>query len=179
MLTWAWAFAAIGAIVLGGLWFVNKWEDGVRRRSHNDHGADLQDHGELEEAIAEYRAAIRLVPEFCEAHNNLGSALQARGKLDEAIAEYRAAIRLKPDDARRARPASAPPSRTRASTTRPLTEFNTAIRIKPDHALAHYNLGIALQSPGEAGGGGRRIPRGDPDQARLRRRPQQPGQRPG
>ena len=50
-----------------------------------------------DEAIAEYREAIRLKPDFAEAHNNLGNALQAKGKLDEAIAEYREAIRLKPD----------------------------------------------------------------------------------
>ena len=52
----------------------------------------------LDEAIAEFREAIRLKPDYAEAHNNLGIALKAQGKLDEAIAEYRAAIRLKPDD---------------------------------------------------------------------------------
>ncbi len=56
-----------------------------------------EDQGKLDEAIAEFRAAIRLKPDYAEAHINLGIALQDQGKLEEAIAEYRAAIRLKPD----------------------------------------------------------------------------------
>ena len=43
--------------------------------------------------------------------------------------------------------------------------------------MAHYNLGIALR-PGEARRGHRRIPRGDPAQARRRRGPHQPRHRP-
>ena len=56
--------------------------------------------GKLEEAIAAYREAIRLQPDYADAHTNLGIALHAQGKLEEAIAAYRTAIRLQPDDAR-------------------------------------------------------------------------------
>jgi tetratricopeptide (TPR) repeat protein len=52
---------------------------------------------ELAKAIAEYREAIRLKPDYAEAHNNLGNALAGKGQLDKAIAEFREAIRLKPD----------------------------------------------------------------------------------
>jgi Flp pilus assembly protein TadD len=51
----------------------------------------------LDAAIAEYRQASRLKPEFPEAHYNLGLALRHKGDLDEAIAEYRQALRLKAD----------------------------------------------------------------------------------
>ena len=81
-------------------------------------------------------------PDDAAAHYNLGLALGDQGKLDEAVAEYR-----------------------------------TAIRLKPDVAEAHSNLGNALR-PGEARRGRRRIPRGDPAQARRRRGPQQPRHRP-
>ena len=57
----------------------------------------LRNQGKLDEAIAEYRQAIRLIPDFAEAHNDLGIALKEQGKPDESIAEYRQAIRLKPD----------------------------------------------------------------------------------
>ena len=53
--------------------------------------------GKLEEAIAEYREALRLKPDYPEAHANLGNALKDQGKLDEAITECREALRLKPD----------------------------------------------------------------------------------
>jgi hypothetical protein len=52
--------------------------------------------GKLDEAIAEYREAIRLNPAGIEAHYNLGSTFFALGKPDEAIAELREAIRLAP-----------------------------------------------------------------------------------
>ena len=51
----------------------------------------------MDEAIAEFRAAIRVNPDFAIGHYNLGVALKKQGKLDEAIAEFRAAIRLQPD----------------------------------------------------------------------------------
>ncbi len=106
--------------------------------SHNL-GIALAGQGKVDEAVAAFREAIRLKPDYAEAHNNLGIALAGQGKVDEAVAEHREAIRL-----------------------------------KPDYALAHTNLGIALQA-GEGGRGRRRVPRGHPAQARLRRGPLQPG----
>src|SRR5262249_5949522 len=47
------------------------------------------DQGKLDEAIVEYREAIRLDPGYAEAHCNLGSVLQRQGRLREALREYR------------------------------------------------------------------------------------------
>ena len=60
-------------------------------------GNALAGQGKLDEAIAEYREAIRLKPDYALAHNNLGLILGLQGKLDESIAEHREAIRLEPD----------------------------------------------------------------------------------
>ena len=49
-------------------------------------------HGKLDEAVAAYRQAIRIKPDYAEAHSNLGNALKERGNLDEAVAAYRQAI---------------------------------------------------------------------------------------
>ena len=46
------------------------------------------DQGKLDEAVACYRRALELKPDFAEAHNNLGNALKDQGKLDEAVACY-------------------------------------------------------------------------------------------
>src|SRR5262249_45230592 len=59
----------------------------------------LKDKGQLDEAITEYREAIRIKKDDPVAHRNLGGALRDKGRLDEAIAEFREAIRLKKDDA--------------------------------------------------------------------------------
>ena len=53
--------------------------------------------GKLEEAVAEYREAIRLKPGDARAHGNLGVALSEQGKRDEALAEHRETIRLEPN----------------------------------------------------------------------------------
>ncbi len=57
--------------------------------THYNLGIALKRQGKLEEAIAEFRAAIRINPDDAEAHFHLGNALNGQGKLEEAIAEYR------------------------------------------------------------------------------------------
>jgi serine/threonine protein kinase/tetratricopeptide (TPR) repeat protein len=65
--------------------------------AHLNLGNALSDKGRLDEAIAEYREAIRLKKDYAAAHSNLGDALYDKGMLDEAIAEYKEAIRLRKD----------------------------------------------------------------------------------
>ena len=55
--------------------------------------------GQRDEAIAEFRAAIRFQPGDPRVRYSLGNVLMVQGKLNEAIAEFRAAIRLEPDSA--------------------------------------------------------------------------------
>ena len=57
----------------------------------------LNDSGRSEEAIAAYRRAIQLKPDYVAAHNNLGDLLRAQGRTDEAAAEFRQALVLNPD----------------------------------------------------------------------------------
>ena len=45
----------------------------------------------IAEAVACYRRALELKPDYAEAHNNLGNALKDQGKPDEAVACYRRA----------------------------------------------------------------------------------------
>jgi len=66
-------------------------------QSLNAQGNELIQHGELEEAVARYREALRLKPDSAGAHNHLGNALAQQGELEEAVTHYREALRLKPD----------------------------------------------------------------------------------
>ena len=50
----------------------------------------------MDEAIREYRDAIRINPDYAGAHNNLGIALKKKGLVDEAIREYENFIRCAP-----------------------------------------------------------------------------------
>ncbi len=78
---------------------MNEWKKLREYVAHCNRGVDFEHQGKPEDAVAEYRAAIRRNPRVALPHYNLGAALEAQGKLEEAVAEFRTAIRLKPDDA--------------------------------------------------------------------------------
>ena len=64
---------------------------------HGNLGVALKDQGKLDEAVACYRRALELNPDFAAAHSNLGNALQDLGRPEEAIACHRRALQLKPE----------------------------------------------------------------------------------
>ena len=57
----------------------------------------VQMQGELDDAVAAYREAIRLKSDYAEAYFNLSTVLQEQERFDEAKEAYAEAIRLKPD----------------------------------------------------------------------------------
>ena len=60
-------------------------------------GNALKEVGRLDEAIACYRRALELRPEYGEVHGNLGAVLIDQGKFAEAAVACRRALELKPD----------------------------------------------------------------------------------
>ena len=73
----------------------------IRQVQQNGQNADyfstldvaVYDQGKLDEAVAAYRQAILIKPDYADAHSNLGNALREQGQLDEAIAALHQAIR--------------------------------------------------------------------------------------
>src|SRR5262249_1283124 len=57
-------------------------------------GAEVKGQGKSDEAIAQFRKAIKLGPNAALPRINLGNLLQNLGRLDEAIAAYRGAVRV-------------------------------------------------------------------------------------
>jgi tetratricopeptide (TPR) repeat protein len=57
----------------------------------------LASQGRLDEAVSQFRLALRARSAFAEAYNNLGMAFQSQGNLEEAINCYRQALKNKPD----------------------------------------------------------------------------------
>jgi tetratricopeptide (TPR) repeat protein len=109
-LTLAFASTVIVALIICGLW---NWQTGVRplspvesgkatarERTLVESGNAMAREWRLDEAIAAYRQAIRLRPDYADAHTNLGIALvKQQEKPSEAVVVLREAIRLKPGDA--------------------------------------------------------------------------------
>jgi Flp pilus assembly protein TadD len=59
-------------------------------------GVALKAKGDLDGAIAEYRAALRLPPDNAEAHYDLGRVLWTKG--DPEAAQFHTAYRLAPNE---------------------------------------------------------------------------------
>lgn len=100
-----------------------------------------------EEAIADYKSAVHIEPNFHEAHYNMGNAYSSLKKNPEAIAAYGQALRAKPD--------YFPALVNRGNRyldmkqyARALTDYDAAIKIKADFAIAWNNRGLALENLG-------------------------------
>jgi len=109
----------------------------------------------LDDAIAEYREAIRLNPEYATAHNNLGNSLATKGELDEAIAEYLTALEINAElFEARANLAMAHNNRGNSLAQKgdldgAIDEFHRALEINKNLFEAHANLGNALRLKGQ------------------------------
>ena len=64
---------------------------------HVERGTELARRGDTDDAIREFREALRLHPSSIEARLGLGTALFTSDRRDEAIRHYREALELRPD----------------------------------------------------------------------------------
>ena len=121
--------------------------------AHNNLGSILVLRpGEIDNAIGEYEAAIKLEPAAPEPHFNLGAALVRTGSdelLPKAIAEYDTALRLKPDYAEAHNNLGNALSHVPGRLPEAIVQFEAARQLKPGFAQVHLNLGNAFaKTPG-------------------------------
>ena len=110
-------------------------------------GLALKNQGQLDQAIAHYRRAINIWPDYVEAHYNLGGAYIEKGEFDEALAEYRRAIEIHPTEA--------DSHNNYGSALRELKQFDQAeieykraLSLRPQYLDARLNLGSLLLQRG-------------------------------
>jgi tetratricopeptide (TPR) repeat protein len=141
---------AVGIVVLGA-GAVRTWQQiGVWQNSHTlfDHaiavtaknyvahdnrGLHLYRAGRVDEAMADYRAALAINPGYMNANNNLGHALAERGRPAEALPYYRVAQQAQPGNLE-----------VRNNLANALSDLNQI-----DEAMVHYDYVLARQ-PGHA-----------------------------
>jgi tetratricopeptide (TPR) repeat protein len=113
-----------------------------------DRGRALHAAGKLEPAMAAYRQAVALKPDFAGAILSLGIALKQSGRVNEALKAYRRAIAVAPDLAE-AHYNLAIVLDTVGCHGQAADSYRRAIDLKPDFAEAYNNLGRDLQAAGE------------------------------
>jgi tetratricopeptide (TPR) repeat protein len=113
-------------------------------------GDALSQQGRTEEAISQYREALRINPTYVDAHINLGIALDQQGQTGEALGQYREAVQINPDRADSHLHLGNALARQRR-TEEAIAEYREAVRADPGLADAHYNLGKALAQEGQTG----------------------------
>ena len=101
-----------------------------------------------DEAIANYKQAIKIKPDYAEAHNNIGSALTNKGDLDAAINSYRQAIKIEPDHAEAYNNMGNIFS-GKGESDFAIESYKQALKINPEYADAYSNLGLALKYRGD------------------------------
>src|SRR5262249_55396532 len=62
----------------------------------NNRGVGLYYRGALDAALAAFRRAVELLPDYAEAHNNLGLVLSRMGQEEEATRAFQEALRIDP-----------------------------------------------------------------------------------
>jgi tetratricopeptide (TPR) repeat protein len=98
---------------------------------------------QYDEAITEFKKAIKINPNYADAHNYLGLAYSKKGMLDKAISEYKKAIKIKPDYAL-AHLNLGVVYDNKGMVDEAISEYKIAISINPDFAFAPYALGLAF-----------------------------------
>jgi protein O-mannosyl-transferase len=129
------------------------WQDTITKNpicwlAHNNLGQNLDQKGQLEEAIRQFQEAIGLKPDWALAHSNLGWALDQKRQFDQAIYQYQEALRLDPRCAL-AHNNFGWALHRKGQLDEAIRHYQEALRLDPGCALAHNNLGYALDQKGQ------------------------------
>jgi protein O-mannosyl-transferase len=130
------------------------WRDTVAKSPRNVRAltnlgnAISDDPARATEAIACYREAVRLQPDYFLAHYNWGRVLASQGDYAAAQRRYETGLQFSPSDSglhynlglALARQGRLPEA---------IRQFEEVLKYDPTHAQAQYNIGVALEKQGK------------------------------
>ncbi len=129
------------------------WSDVIKKSpqiasAHNNLGNVFKETNQIDEAMEEYKKAVRIDPENAKAHFNLASLYQEQGNMNDAVLHYREAIRIKPD-LEEAYNNLGNILVKEGRFEEALKEYKKAIKISPDYFPANLNLGVIYYKTGQ------------------------------
>jgi tetratricopeptide (TPR) repeat protein len=119
--------------------------------AHYNLAIALRAKGETDPAVAHYRQAVVLRPDYAEAHYNLARILVEKGEFEEAIVHYEKALTINPDDAEAHNNLGSTLFQI-GRVDEAIVHYQKALAIQPDYADASCNLAGALLSQGDMDG---------------------------
>jgi Flp pilus assembly protein TadD len=120
-------------------------------RRHLAFGKTLQERGDMDGAIAEFREAVKIAPDDAQPHLDLGLALRDKGDVEGAITSYRMTLHMRPNDPD-AHYLLGTAYSEKGQLEASIGEFREAIRLRPGFDVAHNNLGHVLEQKGDLAG---------------------------
>jgi Flp pilus assembly protein TadD len=128
------------------------WTDTLEKNpgaweAHNYFGEKYLEAGQLDDAMGEIEATLKIFPFSSEAHNNLGNVLAAEGNLDGGIAEFQKAIAIFPGYAAAISNLGNALLR-KGEYQQAQDEYRKALALKSDNPGVINNLGMALYDEG-------------------------------
>jgi protein O-mannosyl-transferase len=118
--------------------------------AHNNLGLLLYGQGRLEEAIAQYREALRIDPDLAGPCCNLGNAFLQEGRPEEAIAQYREALRIDPAFVEAHNNLGLALFR-QGRTEGAIAQYRACLQLQPAYVDALNGLGLAFFQQGRTG----------------------------
>ncbi len=119
----------------------------IRPTTYFAHGHLLEREGRFDEAIEQYRKALRLKPDFVAARNRLGITLNKLGRHREATNEFLRAVELRPEEAYLHNNLGFS-LYLEGNYTEALAELEKALQLTPDFARARMNYALVLAKLG-------------------------------
>jgi protein O-mannosyl-transferase len=116
--------------------------------AHSSLGEILIRGGKSDEAVHQFREALKIDPAFARALSGLGVLLARQGMREQALPYLRKAAASSPGDSQ-IRYDLAVVLATTSELEEAVEHFSATVRLKPDHPQAHYNLGVVLASQGQ------------------------------
>lgn len=113
-----------------------------RSSLHNSRGIDLAERGWLDEAISEFKRAIKNAPNSAQGYDNLGTVYADKGELLDALCSYTHALTLEPDNPIALHNLGCFLSNHGNHLAAKC--FKNAFKIEPDLYEARFNLGLCL-----------------------------------